>query len=208
MVRLTSAKRPQKHRKTPADLIVVGLGNPPKKYGQTRHNAGAWVVNELAARHKRSFSSRRREQAATAQVRVGTKRLILVLPLTFMNNSGAAVAPLLRRYEIADLGNLVVVHDELDLPVGRMMVKFAGGLAGHNGLKSIRDHVHSVEFSRLRIGIGNPRGNIKTSDYVLAPPSRSEHPTLQKVVLRAADALEFLIQNGREATMNAFNGVD
>ncbi len=206
MVRLASFKHRKKLSRTEIDLIVVGLGNPRDQYGRTRHNAGVWVVDELLQRHGVSLGVRKRDQITTAQLHIADKRVLAAVPTTYMNNSGVAVAPLLKRYKIHDLSQLVVIHDELDLEVGRMKVKLGGGLAGHNGLKSICSHLHSADFTRLRIGINKPRpGTIKTIDYVLKAPSKGELKKLQLVVAKAVDAIEFLALNGPEATMNSFN---
>ena len=206
MVRLSSSVRSPKRRGAPADLLVVGLGNPTDEYAQTRHNAGVWVINELVARHSGRLTSGRRDRAESAELRMGDKRLAVAVPKTYMNNSGSAVAPLVRRYGIDDLIQLVIVHDEIDLPVGRMKVKHGGGLAGHNGLKSIHSHLRSDGFTRVRIGVGKPApGTMKARDYVLRRPARSERPELERVVSRAADAVEFLLGNDLEATMSTFN---
>ncbi len=130
-----------------------------------------------------------------------------------MNDSGRAVRPLLKRFGIKDLSRLIVIHDELDLPVGRLKVKLGGGLAGHNGLRSIRSHCHSVDFMRVRIGIGKPTGaanndflgdNLLTN-YVLGKPGKTERAELDQVVVRAANAVESLIRHGLEPTMNQYN---
>lgn len=205
MVRLSSSAR-KGRRGTPVDLLVVGLGNPTDQYAQTRHNAGVWVINELVSRHNGRLSASRRDRAETAELRVVEKRLVAAIPRTFMNDSGSAVAPLVRRYGIDDLSKLVIVHDEIDLAVGRMKVKCGGGLAGHNGLKSIRSHLRSSEFTRIRIGIGKPApGTIAPKDYVLKRPTRSERLELDRVVGHAVAAVEFLAVNALETTMNRFN---
>ena len=130
----------------------------------------------------------------------------VAIPTTYMNRSGQAVAPLVRRHGIEDLSCLVIIHDELDLPVGRLKVKFGGGMAGNNGLKSVRDHLRSDAFCRIRIGVGKPEANtMKGADYLLRRPARSERPTLDKVVNEAADAVEYMVEAGVEATMNRFN---
>lgn len=201
-------RRHKDRRGTPADLLVVGLGNPGDDYAQTRHNAGAWVVHELVRRHGGKLTRGRRDHAESDELRIGEHRLAVAIPSTYMNESGRAVAPLVRRHGIDDLARLVIVHDELDLPVGRMKVKFGGGLAGNNGLKSIRAHLRSDAFTRIRIGVGKPEpGTMKGSDYVLRRPARSERPELDRVVGRAADAVEHLLVNDLEATMNRFNSV-
>jgi PTH1 family peptidyl-tRNA hydrolase len=191
---------------TPADLLAVGLGNPGDEYAQTRHNAGVWVIDELVRRHGGRLTRAKREYADTDELRVDGQRLAVAVPTTYMNESGRAVAPLVRRYGIDDLARLVIVHDEIDLPVGRLKVKFGGGLAGNNGLKSVRAHLRSDAFTRIRIGVGKPEpGTMKGADYVLRRPARSERPELERVVGLAADAVEHLLGADLEATMNRFN---
>lgn len=199
-------RRSSARRGTPADLLVVGLGNPGDEYAQTRHNAGVWVIDELVRRHGGKLTRARREHADSAELRVGDTRLAVAVPTTYMNESGRAVLPLVRRFGIDDLARLVIVHDELDLPVGRLKVKFGGGLAGNNGLKSVRAHLRSDEFTRIRIGVGKPApGTMKGADYVLRRPARSERPELERVVGVAADAVEHLLGGDLDATMNRFN---
>lgn len=199
-------RRLNPRRGTPADLLVVGLGNPGDDYAQTRHNAGVWVIEELVRRHGGKLSRSTREHADTDELRVGDKRLAVAVPTTYMNESGRAVAPLVRRYGIEDLSRLVIVHDELDLPVGRLKVKFGGGLAGNNGLKSVRASLRSDAFTRIRLGVGKPEsGTMRGADYVLRRPARSERPELERIVGVAADAVEHLLVSDIEATMNRFN---
>ena len=188
-----------------ADLLVVGLGNPGDEYARTRHNAGRWVVDELVRRHDGRLRRARRLQAAVCEVRVLQHRMAVAAPVTWMNESGRAVAPLVRRFGIRDLERLVVVHDELDLPVGRMKVKTGGGLAGHKGLVSIRAHLRSDSFTRVRIGVGKPHMTPKGGEYVLKRPARAEQAELEDAVARAADAVECLLEHGLEVTMNRFN---
>jgi len=140
-----------------AELLAVGLGNPGPRYSKTRHNVGADVVALLAERRGDRLRQGK-ELALVAEVRVEGKRLALAFPQTFMNESGRSVARLVRRFNVSDLTKLVVVHDELDLPLGTVRVKAGGGLAGHNGLRSIKAWLRSDEFSRVRIGIGKPPG--------------------------------------------------
>jgi PTH1 family peptidyl-tRNA hydrolase len=122
-----------------------------------------------------------------------------------MNDSGRSVGALLRRYGVDELGRLVVVHDELDLPVGRLQVKEGGGIAGHNGLRSLREHLHSTDFLRVRIGVGKPPGRQEGADYVLRRPSKAERAELDVVVEEAADAVEAIATVGVAAAMNRFN---
>ncbi|HUR17393.1 MAG TPA: aminoacyl-tRNA hydrolase [Acidimicrobiales bacterium] len=183
---------------------MVGLGNPGAEYAGTRHNVGAEVVELLASRHGGRLR-KARERALVDEVRVGPSRVALAFPQTFMNDSGAAVAPLVRRFGIEDMERLVVVHDELDLPVGVMKVKLGGGLAGHNGLKSIKAHLHSDVFCRIRIGIGKPPGRGEGIDHVLNAPGKAERAELAVVVEEAADAVELILTDGPVAAMNRYN---
>ena len=134
------------------------------------------------------------------------KRLALAFPQTYVNESGTAVLPLVRRFGIDDLAKLVIVHDELDLPVGRLQVKAGGGLAGHNGLRSIKAHLHSDAFTRIRIGIGKPPSKDRGADHVLRAASRSERTELAVVIEEAADAVECILGEGVVAAQNRFNG--
>jgi peptidyl-tRNA hydrolase, PTH1 family len=184
----------------------VGLGNPGSEYAGSRHNAGAEVVARLAARHGGSLK-RSKEPALVAEVQVGGRRLALAFPQTFMNDSGQAVAPLVRRYGIEDMSRLVIVHDELDLPLGALQVKAGGGLAGHNGLRSIKAHLHTDEFTRIRIGIGKPPGGKeKGADHVLKSPGKKVREELDVSIELAADAVEYILAEGVVPAQNRFNG--
>lgn len=191
-------------RGTPADLLVVGLANPGAEYEGTRHNVGAEVVHLLAARHGAKLR-KGKERAMVDEVAVGQKRMALAIPLTYMNLSGEAVAPLVRRHGIADPHRLVIVHDELDLPVGQLKVKVGGGLAGNNGLKSVKAHLHTGDFVRIRIGIGKPPGKAQGVDHVLKKPSKAARQELDIVVQEAADAVELILTDGPAVAMNRFN---
>lgn len=190
---------------TSADLLVVGLGNPGADYAGTRHNVGADVVELLARRHGGQLK-KAKERALVAEVLVGPKRVTLAFPITYMNESGQAVGPLVRRHGIEDLHRLVIVHDELDLPVGRLRVKVGGGLAGNNGLRSIKAHLKSDEFVRVRIGIGKPPSADRGADHVLRRPSKAEREELAVMCQRAADAVETILADGADAAMARFNG--
>lgn len=188
---------------SPADLLVVGLGNPGAEYEGTRHNVGAATVALLAERHNCSLKVGK-ERALSGETRVGEFRLALAFPQTFMNDSGIAVRALMKRHGIEDLTQLVVIHDELDLETGRIQVKLGGGIAGHNGLRSIVSHVKSQDFGRIRIGVGRPQGT--GSDYVLKRPGKAEGELLSVAEERAADAVDLLLANDDyAATMNEFN---
>ena len=188
-------------------MLVVGLSNPGPDYEGTRHNVGADAVRVLSRRWGAGRLRPEKGQAAVVEeVRIGTTRVALAVPNTYMNESGAAVRPLMRRFGIGDPSHLVVVHDELDLPPGRIRVKLGGGLAGHKGLQSIRDHLHTPEFVRVRIGIGKPPGRQSGADYVLRRPGKAERELLEGAVESAADAVEIIVTDGVEAAMNRCNG--
>ncbi len=191
-------------RGTPADLLVVGLGNPGREYAGTRHNVGFDVVELLAERHGASLKAGK-ERSLVVEVRLDGARLVLAEPSTYMNLSGEAVAPLVRRFGIDDPSKLVIVHDELDLPLGRVRVKVGGGLAGHNGLRSIKAHLHTADFVRVRIGVGKPPSKEKGADHVLKRVGQSERQELDVAVMEAVAAVESILADGVEATMNVVN---
>lgn len=196
---------------TPADFVVVGLGNPGTEYDGTRHNVGFEVVDLLAKRWGARLRRAPREQALVDEVRrlPSSHRVAVVKPQTYMNASGDAVAPLLRRFGVAgEPHKLVVVHDELDLPVGRIKVKLGGGLAGHNGLRSIKASLRTDDFFRVRIGIGKPPSKEHGADHVLKRVGKAERSVLDTMVYHAADAVESLIDLGLEVTMQRVNAVD
>ena len=169
----------------------MGLGNPGRSYERTRHNAGYLVADELARRHGGSW--RKRKRAEAAPVSLGSREVTLLKPTTFMNNSGSALAG----YGTEDL---IVVHDDLDLPPGDVRVKVGGGAGGHNGLRSIIQHL-GPDFVRVRVGIGRPPVDMTVTDYVL---SRMD-ATVRDAVPLAADAVEAVVDVGPEAAMNHFN---
>ncbi len=184
---------------------MVGLGNPGAEFEHTRHNVGADTVMLLAARRGERFRTVRGAHARTADLRIDGRRVAAAFPLTYMNDSGVSVGALVRRYGIDDLAGLVVVHDELDLPVGRVKVKVGGGTAGHNGLKSIHAHLHDPGYVRVRIGIGKPPGRRSGADHVLRRPGSAEREVLAEAVDVAADAVEAIATLGVAEAMNQFN---
>ncbi len=188
---------------TPADLLVVGLGNPGDTYVRTRHNVGADVVEILAKRHGARLR-KGKERALVDEVTVGGRRLALAVPLTFMNESGQSVGALVHRYGV-EPERLVVVHDELDLPVAALRVKAGGGLAGHNGLRSIKSHLHTEAFARVRIGIGKPANADRGADHVLDRFAKRERAEIDVTLEHAADAVEVILSQGVEEAMNRFN---
>ena len=188
----------------PADLLVVGLGNPGEEYAKTRHNVGAEVVEVLARRHGGRLKKSRKERALVDDVRIDGLRMALAVPLTYMNDSGRAVAPLAKHFDV-DPSRLVVVHDELDLPPAVLKLKVGGGLAGHNGLRSIKDHLKSDEFVRVRIGVGKPPSKERGADHVLSRVSKRDREEMAVTVEEAADAVEMILRDGIDAAMNRYN---
>jgi PTH1 family peptidyl-tRNA hydrolase len=185
---------------------VVGLANPGSEFAGTRHNIGAEVVRLLSERHGSGLRPEKGQAAVVEEVHLGDVRVALAVPNTYMNESGEAVRPLLRRFGIDDPAHLVVVHDELDLPPGRLRVKVGGGIAGHNGLRSVRQHLKTDDFVRVRIGIGKPPGRQPGADFVLRRPSRQEREVLDACVVEGADAVEAIAASGADEAMNRYNG--
>lgn len=188
---------------TPADLLVVGLGNPGDEFARTRHNVGAEVIELLAERHGAKLK-KGKERARVDEVRIAGKRVALAIPLTYMNDSGESVRLLVHRYGV-EPEQVVIVHDELDLPVATLRVKAGGGLAGHNGLRSIKSHLHSDEFLRVRIGVDKPQSKERGADHVLNRFGKRERAEIDVTVGQAADAVEMIAAEGVDQAMNTFN---
>ena len=184
--------------------MVVGLGNPGKEYAHTRHNAGADAVELLAKRHNEKLKRDRKNRSLVATVRVGDDRVVLAFPQTYMNDSGIAVSSLAAYHDVA-VDNVIVVHDELDIEVGRIKLKEGGGLAGNNGLRSIKQHLHTDEFLRVRIGIGKPPGKQHGANHVLNKPTKKEAELLGVIIEEAADAVEMIVTRGTGPAMNVYN---
>jgi PTH1 family peptidyl-tRNA hydrolase len=189
---------------TPADLLVVGLGNPGEQFDGTRHNVGAAVVALLAERAGTRLR-KTKARALAAGVLMSDKRVVLSFPQTFMNNSGEAVRLLVQSYGVQEAHHIVIIHDELDLEAGRLRLKAGGGLAGHNGLRSITHHLGTTEYIRLRIGVGKPPVSQSGADWVLRRPGKADRAILDDAIERAADAVEQLIAEGVEPTMATVN---
>lgn len=185
-------------------FIVVGLGNPGKQYANTLHNVGQLAVELLASRTSSSLKSGK-DRALVAETRIGSVPVVLAVPITYMNESGNAVGSLARRFKVDDLSRIIVVHDELDLEPGTVRIKLGGGLAGHNGLRSINQHLKSPEFARVRIGVGKPRTKEQGANHVLSPMSAAARREMDVNIETAADAVEAIIARGLDAAMNEFN---
>jgi len=188
---------------TAADLLVVGLGNPGDEYARTRHNVGQEVVELLARRHGARLR-KGKERALVDEVKIDGRRVALAVPITYMNDSGESVRLLARRYGV-EPEQVVVVHDELDLPVAAMRVKAGGGLAGHNGLRSIKSHLHSDAFLRVRIGVSKPPSKERGADHVLNKFAKRERAEIDVTIEQAADAVEVIARDGVAAAMNRYN---
>ena len=184
------------------DLLVVGLGNPGPEHARDRHNLGWLVVDELARRHGGSFRSK--FSGKLAEVRLDGLRLALLKPETYMNLSGSSVAAAARFFK-SPPESIVAVHDEVDLEPGRLQLRLGGGLAGHNGLRSLKQSLGSADFLRVRAGVGRPgRGDRRpVADYVLSPFEPDEDP--EALVARAADAVEVLARDGLDRAQAQFN---
>src|SRR6266496_5386801 len=189
-------------RASSLDLLVVGLGNPGREYARHRHNVGWMIVEELARRHGASWRSKFNGQLA--ELRLDGHKVALLKPETFMNDSGRSVAAAARFFKVEPV-SLLVLHDDVDLEPGRLQARAGGGLAGHNGLRSLAQALGTQEFLRLRIGVGRPgRGDPRSvADYVLSPFELEEE--VGALVSRAADAVETVARDGIEPAQQRFN---
>lgn len=193
----------------PFDWLVVGLGNPGEKYANTRHNVGEDALRLLAERRGVGLRGGR-DNALLAETRFpgpgGTeRRTVLAFPITYMNESGRAVGALVRRFRIEAPEQIIVIHDELDLPPGEMRIKVGGGLAGHNGLRSISQHLKTQDYLRVRIGVGKPDSSHVGKVHVLAKIPKGQRELLDVAIVEAADAVETIIADGVDAAMQRFN---
>ena len=192
----------------PFEWLVVGLGNPGKEYARTRHNVGEECVRLLADRHDAPLKSGR-DNALVGEARFGNgpdaPRVVLAFPITYMNDSGRAVAALVRRYKIDEPGKIIIVHDELDLDPGVLKLKAGGGLAGHNGLRSISQQLGTQDFLRIRIGVGKPPHKDRGASHVLSRIPSAQRDLLDTTVTDAADAVEEIVANGIDAAMRRFH---
>ncbi|HZL19547.1 MAG TPA: aminoacyl-tRNA hydrolase [Polyangia bacterium] len=184
--------------------LVVGLGNPGEQYQDNRHNLGFKVVDELRAR-ARGPVSRAKFGAELCEVTLGGARILLCKPMEFMNVSGQAVARVAAFWKVP-AADVVVVHDELDLPFGRLKLGVGGGHGGHNGVRSMLSDLGGAEFARVRVGVGRPAAGRDPADYLLSDFSRAEDKELPALVGLAADAIEMVISKGLPTAMNRFNG--
>ena len=189
-------------RDEPVEKLIVGLGNPGRKYAHNRHNVGFQCLDRLAQAHGLSFTQRR-AKASLALGKIADVRVVLARPLTYMNHSGQAVRPLVSFYKLS-FEDILVIHDDLDLPLGTTRLRPEGGSGGHKGMRSIIEALGSQAFPRLRVGIGRPPGNDAVS-YVLSDFTADEQITLESVYERVVAAVELFLRESIEAAMNAYN---
>lgn len=189
----------------PAPLVlIVGLGNPGPEYAKHRHNIGFQIVQELADRHALSFARHKKAQARVAEGEIEARPVLLAKPQTFMNLSGKSVRRLSRDYQIPP-ERMLVVCDDLDLPLGRLRIRPQGGSGGQKGMRSIIESLGSQDFARLRVGIGRPPGSLDPAEYVLLPFAAEDKPLLAETIGRAVEAVESWLAEGIVATMDRFN---
>ncbi len=185
-------------------FLIVGLGNPGIRYAYTRHNAGFWVIDELAFRGKAKFKDIKCN-ALTAETVLAGGSVLLAKPLTFMNRSGPAVKALLGYFSLG-IENLLVIYDDMDLPPGRLRFRSGGGSGGHKGMASIIARLNSEDFFRLRLGVGRGAGDFQDeADFLLTPLTPGEKERMRDLVLKAADAVEVFLAGGAEEAMNRYN---
>jgi PTH1 family peptidyl-tRNA hydrolase len=185
--------------------LVVGLGNPGERYAGTRHNIGHFVVDELAARHQEKFRAHKAgAHVATVQLRPGGAKLILAKPHSFMNLSGTPVAALCRFFGVG-AEELIVVHDDIDLPFDTIKIKSGGGHGGHNGVRDVAAALSTPKFTRVRVGVGRPQGRQDSADWVLSGFSSAERRALPVLVVDAADAVELIVNDGMLAAQQQFH---
>ena len=184
-------------------FLVVGLGNPGPGYAGNRHNVGQMVIDILAKRQSANLKSHK-ANAAVAETKLGSVRLILAKPLSYMNTSGGPVANLAKFYDVP-AENVIVIHDELDIPADEVRIKFSGGHAGHNGLRDIISALNTNDFIRVRVGIGRPPGQMETAAYVLKDFSSAEKKSLPVTLEIAADAVEAIATKGLQAAQQEFH---
>jgi PTH1 family peptidyl-tRNA hydrolase len=184
--------------------IVVGLGNPGSEYAGNRHNLGAMVVDLLAAQRSDRFKKGARGFADVVETRIADERVVLAKPRSYMNDSGGRVKAVLGFYKVTP-EQLIVVHDELDIPFGQVRLKIGGGPGGHNGVKSLDAALGTKEYARVRVGIGRPPGRMDPADFVLRNFSPAERKELPLLIERGADAVETLLRQGLAAAQNLFH---
>ncbi len=185
--------------------LIVGLGNPGAEYAATRHNAGAWFVDALASQYHESLRVEDKFHGLFARISIKTQRCFLVIPTTYMNDSGVAVAALAKFYKLA-ISSILVVHDELDFAPGQIRCKVGGGHGGHNGLRSIMQHLHSRDFLRLRIGVGHPGHKDKVTPFVLSRPSSSDRTAIEQAITQGLAIIDDIVTGNMDKATRYLHG--
>jgi peptidyl-tRNA hydrolase, PTH1 family len=184
--------------------MIAGLGNPGNEYAQTKHNVGFMFVDALAKKMGIEDSWRTRQDALVAEGHIGAEKVLLVKPLTYMNESGRAIGPLLSWYKMTP-ADLIVVHDDMDIPAGMIRIRRKGSAGGHNGMKSVLYHVQNENFARLRIGIGRPLPGWTVVKHVLAPFPDEDAGKIQDAIAALLPAAECIVSEGVDLAMNRYN---
>ena len=196
--------RGDNHRsKSNPDLIVVGLGNPGPKYAQTRHNVGFWCIDALAEKYSVKLD-RKHNTTMIGECQIGTHRVILAKPRTYVNRSGDSVNYLLNRYK-SRRDNILILYDDINLPIAKLRLRNGGSAGGHNGVKSIIETLGSHDFPRLRIGVGKPREGVDQVEYVIGNLPRSEHKLIAITIDNISDIVESILFEGLDVAMSRFN---
>lgn len=184
--------------------LIVGLANPGRDYESTRHNAGAWFVEQLAKQLNVTLNLNTKLHAQLGQTNAAGRVVRLAIPTTYMNESGLSVGAMSRFYKIP-AENILIAHDEIDLPPGAARLKFAGGEGGHNGLRSIVQHLGCQQFFRLRVGVGHPGNSNQVADYVLKAPKKNEQPLIDQSIVEALDVVPLILNGETEKAMTTLH---
>jgi PTH1 family peptidyl-tRNA hydrolase len=187
--------------------LIVGLGNPGAEYEHTRHNAGAWFVNELAQTNHVDMRHENKYRGFHASTQLNGQECHLLIPSTYMNLSGHSVVSLATYFKIPPEA-ILVAHDEIDIPVGNIRLKFDGGHGGHNGLRDIIQHLHTKQFHRLRIGVGRPQTKEDVVDYVLHAPKKAERQLIDENISKALGILPYVLEGQFQKAMHLLHTTD
>lgn len=201
---IKKSQAPENNGEVDASYLIVGLGNPGREYRNTRHNIGFLAIDALAKSLNVTLG-KVQSKALVGQGKIGSNKVILVKPQTYMNLSGQAVSGLLNFYKIS-AEHLIVIHDDIDLPFGTIRIRPGGGSAGQRGVKSIIEKVGTQEFARMRLGVGRPPGQMEAAAYVLQPFTKEDEEFLVNFLGKAAEAANEFVNNGLNAAMNKYNG--
>jgi len=187
--------------------LIVGLGNPGAEYENTRHNAGVWFVNDIAQATQTQLKREAKYHGLHGVTKFHDHECHLLIPTTFMNVCGISIQALANYYKISPQ-SILVAHDEVDLPVGIVRLKFDGGHGGHNGLRDIISHLHTNQFHRLRIGVGRPANGEDTADYVLSPPKKTERTHINQALQQACDVMPLMMTGKFQQAMHALHTIE